>query len=92
MSIPQGGSDREGGRATPKDLPALNDDTEKIARRLFSCPACGSHWVVFGVEGVHVIGVRTAAEGDPPGVVLRCEYCLASVDADGSVAPTLRHD
>lgn len=56
-----------------------------LARRLFSCPACGVHWVVNTASGVEVVGVRSARSSDPSKAALVCELCLTSVDDNGSI-------
>ena len=58
---------------------------DKLARRLFSCPACGSHWVAFTAAGVVIAGVRTPTAGDPAKTAMVCELCLTSVDDDGLI-------
>lgn len=64
-------------------LPTAN--TELLARRLFSCPACGAHWVSFTAGGVEVGGVRAAGVGDPARSALVCELCLTPVDDNGLI-------
>ena len=58
---------------------------DQLARRLFSCPACGSHWVVFTATGAEVVGVRSAKKRDPERSALVCELCLTPVDHDGRI-------
>ena len=73
---------------TPTELRSLHvpgDNPEKLARRLFSCPACGCHWVLNAPDGVQIAGVRGAGPGDPAGTALVCELCLTCVDCDGGI-------
>ena len=58
---------------------------DTIARRLFSCPACGAHWVMFDADGAHIVGVREASAPDPATTAVACEYCLTPIDIDGNV-------
>lgn len=58
---------------------------DRLARRLFSCPACGVHWVTDTATGVQVGGIRSPRLGDPPNAALVCELCLSPVDDTGSI-------
>ena len=79
------GKETGGERRTPAGLPAAPGNLDDVARRLFSCPACGAHWVVFAADGVHIVGARAGRAGDPANTAVVCELCLASVDADGTI-------
>lgn len=73
---------------TPAELKSFRTPTanrELLARRLFSCPACGVKWVLFTPGGVEVGGVRAARSGDPAGSALVCETCLKPVDENGLI-------
>ena len=58
---------------------------DQLARRLFSCPACGSHWVVFTATGAEIVGVRSPEDRDPNSSALVCTLCLTPVDHDGRI-------
>ena len=77
-----GTGDRSGDPARNAPVRRLED----VARRLFSCPACGARWVVFDAAGVSVAGVRLARPGDSPAAAVCCERCSANVDGDGTIA------
>jgi len=85
MFNPRGGKEKGGEKATPPALATPSGDYEELARRLFSCPACGSHWVVFAADGAHVVGVRACRADDPAGGEIVCEVCLTAVDGDGAI-------
>lgn len=73
---------------TPTELRAFQMSVayrDGLARRLFSCPACGVHWVANSASGVEIVGVRSARFGDPSRASLVCEQCLSSVDDNGSI-------
>ena len=74
--------------STPTELPAFRVSVgyrDGLARRLFSCPACGAHWVAFTPSTVEVHSVRSARQGDPPKAALVCELCLTAVDENGLI-------
>lgn len=74
--------------STPTGLQAFRVSVasrDNLARRLFSCPACGAHWVAYTPIGVEVGGVRSATRGDPARAALVCELCLTAVDDNGLI-------
>ena len=64
----------------------------ELARRLFSCPACGAHWVLFTPDGAAVVGVRGPMPNDPSPTALVCAFCTTPVDRDGLVVRPHAHD
>ena len=69
-----------------------SDELTALARRLFSCPACGAQWVGnVSSAGAEISGVRSAGRTDPPGTAVVCDRCRAPIKEDGTpVFQTLR--
>lgn len=69
-----------------------SDELSALARRLFSCPACGARWVGnVSPAGAEISGVRSAGPTDPPGTAVVCDRCGAPIKEDGTpILDTLR--
>jgi hypothetical protein len=62
-----------------------SDELSALARRLFSCPACGAKWVGnVSSAGADISGVRSARPTDPPGAAVVCDRCGAAIKDDGT--------
>jgi hypothetical protein len=77
--------ERDSNPAWPLGPQATARAVVDLARRLFSCPSCGAHWVLFTPNGAAVVGVRAPMPDDPSPAALVCSFCLAAVDRDGVV-------